>query len=86
MKLIMLISPDKYDLYFNHIKNNESLTKPLFFQLYDQYKKNYTNVDAYKILSEKIESEKDVYYYDDTHWSPKGAKIIADDIYKIINR
>ncbi len=86
MKLIMLVSPDKYDLYFNHIKNNKSLTKPLFFQLYDQTEKNYINVDSYKILNKKLESERDIYFYDDTHWSPKGAAIIADTIFEIINK
>lgn len=86
IKLIMLVSPDKYDLYFNHIKNNNSLTKPLFFQLYDQTEKNYINVESYKILNRKLESERDIYFYDDTHWSPKGAEIIADTIFEIISR
>jgi hypothetical protein len=86
MKLIMLVSPDKYDLYFSFIKDNKNLTDPLFFEIYEPAPKSYTNLDSYKILREKIESEKDVYYYDDTHWSPKGAKTIADEIYKIISR
>lgn len=66
IKLIMLVSPDKYDLYFNFIKDNKNLTAPLFFKIYEQTQKKYANVDSYKILSEKIESKKDVYYYDDT--------------------
>lgn len=86
MKLIMLVSPDKYDLYFNHIKNNKSLTKPLFFYFYEQTEKNYINVDSYKILNKKLESERDIYFYDDTHWSPKGAEIIADEIFEIIGK
>lgn len=85
IKLIMLVSPDKYDLYFNYIKNNESLNKPLFFHFYDLAQKNYINVDSYKILNEKLESERDIYFYDDTHWSPKGAKMIADEIIDIIS-
>jgi hypothetical protein len=84
MKLIMLVSPDKYDLYFNHIIDNKYLTKPLFFQFYEQFDKNYINVDLYKILSKKLESERDIYFYDDTHWSPIGAKAVADEIYEII--
>lgn len=86
MKLIMLVSPDKYDLYFKFIKDKENLTAPLFFEIYEQAQKNFINVDSYKILSEKIDSEKDIYYYDDTHWSPKGAKIIADELFEIINK
>lgn len=84
IKLIMLVSPDKYDLYFNFIKDNKYLTTPLFFKIYEQTQKNYLNVDSYKILNEKLKSEKDIYFYDDTHWSPKGAKIIADEIIEII--
>ncbi|XCN74439.1 MAG: hypothetical protein Q3M24_06750 [Candidatus Electrothrix aestuarii] len=85
MKLIVLVSPDKYDLYYKFIENNDSLPKPLFFPFYEQTEKEYKNVDSYKILSEKIIKVRDVYFYDDTHWSPKGSKIIADEIYDIIN-
>lgn len=84
MKLIILVSPDKYDLYFKYIKDNKYLTKPLFFQFYEQFDKNYLDVDLYKILGEKLESERDIYFYDDTHWSPIGAKAVADEIYEII--
>lgn len=86
MKLIMLVGPDKYDLYFNYIKDNENLTTPKFFEIYEQAQKNYINVDSYKVLIEKIKLEKDIYFFDDTHWSPKGAGIIADEIFEIVNR
>ena len=86
MKLVMLISPDKYDLYYPFIKNNNSLKKPRFYEIYGRAEKRYINVDSDKILTEKIKSEKDIYFYDDTHWSPKGAKIIADEIYDIISK
>lgn len=86
MKLVMLVSPDKYDMYYPYIEPNTSLNKPLFFETYGRTNKKYLDVDAYKLLSEKIRSEKDVYFYDDTHWSPKGAKIIADGIYNSITK
>jgi hypothetical protein len=84
MKLIMLISPDKYDLYFNHIMDNKHLAKPLFFQFYEQFDKNYINVDSYEILSGRLKSERDIYFYDDSHWSPVGAKVVAEEIYEIL--
>ena len=84
MKLIMLVSPDKYDLYYDFIKDNKDLTAPIFFKKYEQAKKKYINVDSYKLLNEKIQLQRDIYYYDDTHWSPKGAEIISDEILKII--
>ncbi len=85
IKLIMLVSPDKYDLYYPYIANNGSLNKPLFFEMYEASTKGYTNVDSYKILSEGINRERDIYFYDDSHWAPIGANIIADEIHKIIS-
>lgn len=84
MKLINLISPDKYDLYFDYIKHNKNLVEPLFFQTYSQLEKSYLNVESFKSLRDKIKSEKDIYFYDGTHWSPIGAKIIAEEIHEII--
>lgn len=86
IKLIMLVSPDKYDLYYPFLKDYNILKKPLFFKIYQQTRKQYIDINSYKILSEKINSKKDIYFYDDTHWSPKGAKIISDEIFKIINK
>ena len=86
MKLIMLISPDKYDLYYKFIDKNSNANSPLFFKFYNQAKKEYINIDSYKILNEKINSIKDIYFYDDSHWSPIGAQIIADEIYGIISK
>jgi len=84
IKLIVLVSPDKYDLYYPFIMDNGDLIKPLFFSIYEQTEKKYRNIDSYQILSEKILKESDIYFYDDTHWTPKAAKIIADEIYNII--
>lgn len=85
MKLIMLISPDKYDLYFPYIAEKEGLITPRFFEIYDNVEKKFINVDAFEILRENILTERDVYFYDDTHWTPKGAKIIASEIANIIS-
>ena len=85
IKLIVLISPDKYDIYYPFIKNNNKLTKPLFFSIYEPLEKEYINIESFKILTEEIKKERDIYFYDDTHWSPKGAEIIAEEIYNIIS-
>jgi hypothetical protein len=84
IKLIVLVSPDKYDLYYQYIKNNTALPQPLFFSIYEDADKSYENIDSYQLLSEKIKREKNLYFYDDTHWSPKAAKIIAELIYNTI--
>lgn len=45
----------------------------------------YIYIDAKKVLLEKInQGVLDVYYADDTHWSPIGAEIIANEIVRKI--
>jgi hypothetical protein len=84
MKLIVLISPDKYDMYYPFIDHNSTLEKPNFFPVYENTRKKYSNVNAYSVLLKEINTGKDIYYYDDSHWSPKGAKIIAEQIDTIL--
>jgi hypothetical protein len=85
IKLIVLISPDKYDMYYRYISNNQRFKKPLFFTYYDSLVKDYHYVPSMKVLSNELQRKEDIYYYDDTHWSPVGAKIIAKEIKKIVD-
>lgn len=80
--LIVLISPDKYDLYYPHLK--DKLIKPLFFKYYNNFSKEYLSVNSFEILSNSIDTNKDIYYYDDTHWSPIAAKVISLEVNKMI--
>lgn len=84
IKLIVLPCPDKYDLYYDYITDKKSYLKPLFFNHLNNMKKNYMYVDSKQILSKAMKNNKDVYYYDGTHWSPIGAKIIANELSEII--
>ncbi len=85
IKLIFLPSPDKYDFYYDYIKNKDGFSKPLFFEKLEGLQKNYIYVDSKEILSQS--SEKDIYFYGDTHWSPVASKIIAAHIIsKIANQ
>ena len=84
IKLIVLISPDKYDLYYPYIKDKSNFNEPLFFKYYNNLSKEYTSINSFEILTTKLTNNKDVYYYDDTHWSPIGASAIAVGINKII--
>ena len=82
--LIVLISPDKYDLYHPYIADQHYANTPLFYQHYSTASKSYLIVDAFTLLSNSLKDHKDVYYYDDTHWSPVAAKIIANKISTLI--
>ncbi|MFK6999934.1 alginate O-acetyltransferase AlgX-related protein [Flavobacterium oreochromis] len=86
IKLIFLPSPDKYDLYYNAIKNKNNLPKPIFFDIFRKLNKNYIYIDSKKILSQYIKSKPDLYYYDDTHWTPFAAEIISNSIKDVIDK
>jgi hypothetical protein len=53
----------------------------LFFELLRPQLKEYRFIDTKKLLVEEVnKGEKDVYYSDDTHWSWKAAKKIAENM------
>jgi hypothetical protein len=85
IKLIVLPAPDKYDLYYDYIADKTNFPRPLFFNHLGTLKKDYVYIDSKKILSAQLVSKKDIYFYDDTHWSPVASKIIVDEIKKAIN-
>ena len=81
VKLIVLPAPDKYDAYFDFIKDNEMLESPNFFSILNMLPKDYIYIDSKSIFSTKLkEGMKDLYYFDDTHWSPIGAQLISNII------
>ncbi len=86
IQLLVLPSPDKYDLYSDYITDNK-LPKNVFFNLMSTTEKNYTYIDGKSLLLKYLqEGKEDIYFADDTHWSPYGAKIVSDKIYDVINR
>ena len=86
IKLIVLIAPDKYDVYQDFIVADRPTPKSTFFKVYDELDKDYLDVAAYRTLRRLVDTEENVYYYDDTHWSPKGAAAVADVIFDLVQR
>lgn len=84
VQLIVLPSPDKYDIYYDYIIDKQSFQKPLFFEYFNKLSKNYIYIDSKSILSEAVKHKKDIYYYDDTHWSPWAAQLVAKEIHQQI--
>ncbi|WP_278020214.1 hypothetical protein [Flavobacterium ginsengisoli] len=78
-------APDKYDLYYDYILDKTNFPKPLFFQYLGFLKKDYIYIDSKRKLLDQLEVKKDMYFYDDTHWSPVASKIIANEIDKVVN-
>jgi acetyltransferase AlgX (SGNH hydrolase-like protein) len=85
IKLIVLPSPDKYDFYYDCIVDNSKYPTPLFFEHFEKMSKEYLYVDSKNILMDRINRMKDIYFYDDTHWSPWSAQIISKELVRIIN-
>ena len=84
VKLILLPSPDKFSVYYEYIVDNR-YPKPVFFERIGKEDKNYLFVDAKAVLKEAVDKgEKDIYFVDDTHWSPKGSMLIAKKLAEII--
>ena len=83
--LILMIAVDKYDLYQTFIVNN-------------QYPKKTVNEDIkriigaspsilltkYNLLPLILSGEKDIFKYNDTHWSYKASKVVAKELYNRI--
>jgi hypothetical protein len=80
VKLIVLPVADKLDYYFEYLEYSRGFQKTKFFELLGDMDKKYIYIDSYEILKSKEIGEKDIFFYDDTHWSPRGAKILADEI------
>lgn len=83
IKLVVLPSPDKYSAYYDYIVEKEKYEKPIFFDHFNTLKKKYIYINSKEILAKAIKNQKDVYFYDDTHWSPIASDLIASEILRI---
>lgn len=75
--LVVLPGPDKYDLYSGFIKDNP-LPGNEFFTSMRLADKTYDYIDSKALLLPYLSAGVlDVYFADDTHWSPVCSRIIA---------
>lgn len=80
--LIYLIAANKYDTYSNYIKNNPFPTDSTLYK--------FIIDDDWFINSKAIfqnhlnQGIKDIYYVNNTHWSPIGAQIVGEYVGNII--
>jgi hypothetical protein len=86
IKLIVLISPDKFDIYYSDIEDKIHYPKPIFFESFKRLPKEYVYIDTKELLLNAIGLKNDIYYFDDTHWSPYAVQIISENIKEIINQ
>jgi len=86
-KLIVLPAPDKYTVYYDYIINKDKYPQPVFCDILKSLEKHYIYIKSDEILKNAVSSGiTDVYFADDTHWSPVGAKLIAEAIRSAIKQ
>lgn len=85
--LLLLVPADKYDLYQQHMVDNPYLEKIVNQEITQLFGNDPHIVLTKEVLQPMVDrGEKDVYLYNDTHWSYKAAKVVADEVYDRIQR
>ena len=85
VSLILLIAVDKYDLYQSYIIDNEWPTKTVMEDVNRIIGEDSRLLLSKNILKPMLENgEKDIFKFNDTHWSYKASQIIADELYNRI--
>lgn len=82
-KLLFLVCPDKFDMYQDYLVNDSKYynEKENTLNYVSKRVKNFSFIEAKSILKPYIDQGvKDIYYFNDTHWSPKASKIVADTL------
>jgi hypothetical protein len=78
IKLMVIIPPDKYELYYHEIEREDQIIEPKFYSYYNGLSKNYIDIPVYsEFVLALNQGVKNIYFYDDTHWSPVGQEIVA---------
>lgn len=87
LMLILLVPVDKYDLYQQYIVDNpypEKQTNDMIRRFLDDDPHIVLAKDCLQPMVDR--GEKDVYLYNDTHWSYKAARVVADEVYNRIQQ
>lgn len=86
IKLLVIVPPDKYDLYYDKIKIKDRILEPQFYLNYNSLSKDYIDLPVYsEFIMSMNQGVKNIYFYDDTHWSPVGQEIAAEMIASHLN-
>ena len=86
INLVFMTCVDKFDLYYPYIQDKNPYPENHFFEEFDTYPKRYIFINTKRILEEMLATgEKDIYWFDDTHWSWKAQQRVVDDIMKKLN-
>lgn len=77
IQLIVMIYPDKFDIYNPYLVNRDAYPKPIFYPNFDALEKEYSYFDVNSLFKKELANgTKDLYLFDDTHTSPIASKIM----------
>lgn len=86
VELYILIAADKYDVYQDYILDNVYPAQNILDDFSARYNNSYL-INSKDTLSQMVANDiKDVYWCNDTHWSPIGSKAVARQIINIIDK
>lgn len=83
--LYVLIAADKYDVYQEDIIDNQYPPKTLLKELEQQYQHPNLIISRDTLYDMVQNNILDVFWANDTHWSPVGAEAVAEQILKYID-
>lgn len=87
IQLIVMVYPDKFDLYNPYMVNRNNYQEPVFYANFDSLQKNYVYFDVNSIFKKEVEKgTKDIYLFDDTHTSPIASKIMLQEFLKELEK
>lgn len=78
IELIFMIAADKSTLYQDYVipsRQRATVTEKM-----EELDSLYWFVNTAKILTPYLQTHKDIYYANDTHWSPVGASIVGKEL------
>lgn len=86
VQLYILIAADKYNVYQDFIVNNPYPHKNILDKLFSMYD-NQCVINSKDTLSNMVANYvQDVYWCNNTHWSPVGSEAVAIQVAKVINQ
>ena len=85
--LILMVAVDKLDLYQHHITDNTFTLKTVNEDIYRILEGDPHLLLTKDCLVPLIErGEKDIFLYNDSHWSYKAAEVVGDKLYDMISK
>lgn len=87
VRFMWVVATDKYDLYQDYIVDNTFRRKTVMEDISRMLGDSRDLLLTKDVLLPLVESgEKDVYLFNDSHWSYKGTKAVAQELYERIEK